>query len=206
MTWSSYSSNVLINPGGESGDLTGWTDDGAGTGGAFNQSTLTSTGSPYYFYGDLPVIRTGTYAFAIGPSTDTTSRIYQDVDLTAYVSATNIDAGKMRIQVGGWAKCLEVDYDSYRIIVQILNSSSSVIATPLDTGWQTSVSSFTNHDETDYIIPTNGRTVRISFYAYEIGYSAGVADDFYLYWAEDTGGGGTAVPVIINHLKQQGIS
>lgn len=176
-----YSANVLSNASFETGDYyyaDYWTQDGG--------DYLRSTDA-----GSIPAARdahTGSYGGGSDRGNNTRNA-YQDFDLTTIASAAELDAGSIRINAGGWLVRGEAGYDDTKIVVQILNSSGVVIATPLDSGWHTSTT-WTEYSVSDYVIPTNGRTVRVRGYAWEDGaYEAGTYDDFYVQW-ENTGGGG----------------
>lgn len=183
MAWSAYGSNVLVNPGFESGNLTGWSVSG----GSWEVNSIGRYGIPA-----TRIKISGAYGLQSTVSNET-NYCYQRVTLTNYVSAANIDAGRMRINAGGAVVCGERRYDAARVTVVILNSGLSVIATPVDSGWHTSTTPAT-YSISDYVIPANGRYVEVRFFMDGEPYEAGTGDDANVQWSEDVVAGGGFQP------------
>ena len=105
-------SNLLINPGAEDGDLTGWVavsgDFKTSADGAFTSS---HTGGWFFWAGNA-----------------SSSRMRQDVDVSAYTS--EIDAGALSYDFSGWGKGFSAQPgDTHQFTVQELDNVGSVLAT-----------------------------------------------------------------------------
>jgi hypothetical protein len=172
----SWSNELMINGGFESGTLNGWTTSGGGWKVGYH------LGNAQYA---LP--QSGSYNVFINGSSDINGFVYQDVDLTDY--ATYIDVGKAMINASGWGVSSESPgQDLSRIQIMFLNSAKGIIAIAADSGdvssgiwWQKGIS--------DYLIPSGTRYIRMWGNTYEQGYSSGSLDNF----SVKVGYGGTVV-------------
>jgi len=145
-------SNLLANPGAETGDLTGWTDP---TGNGFNIGTTTVPGSHPPFSGAFCF-----WAGVTGPTSGAwTNEIRQDVDLSAL--AASIDAGGIDSWFAGRARTASAgpSNDPARVVVEFLNSGFGVLAS-FDTG--TVLPTNTWVPLADFrTVPVGTRTVRV---------------------------------------------
>ncbi|MCR5272329.1 MAG: hypothetical protein K6E13_05025 [Lachnospiraceae bacterium] len=144
--------NLLTNPGGETGDLTGWVDSSSekcwemGYDGTINGWSH-------------PAARTGSYYFITGWPSDSESPryLYQDVNIKSY-------RGKLltySAYIGGYGQS-----DGAGIRLDILNSSGKVLKT-ITSKMYTNVSygSWTTHPSVKLVIPSSAYTAR----AYLVG-------------------------------------
>jgi hypothetical protein len=154
-----WSNELMINGGFETGNLTGWTTSGSGWVVGFNQDQ-----------GEYNPPQAGSYCAYFDLYSSTINYyIYQDVNLTSY--ANYIDVGTVLINVSGWGVSTNYDpapWDLTRIQFIFLNSAKGVISTPKDTGyinnpawWKTNLS--------EYSVPVNTRYVRVWGNTYESG-------------------------------------
>jgi hypothetical protein len=165
-----WSSELLTNPGFETGDATGWSNGGGGN---------VNIGAQCTWCDDPP--RTGSYQ-AYWESTAAGYYLYQDVDLSAY--ATDIDAGNAVITATGWLISNEYDptpYDVFYMQVRFYDGlSSEIVPDRYDTGTVNNAN-WAQYGMTNYTIPTGARSVQVRFYTWETDgtwYDAGSADDF----------------------------
>ena len=94
------------------------------------------------------------------------SRIRQEVNLTGMLDPVKIDAGDyvLTFQV---QRANDYPLDRGRVLVEVLDASNTVIATPLDTGFEEIVpeDTWVARSFTDWPLPAGARTVRIVFEA-----------------------------------------
>ncbi len=197
MTWGNYFSAGLVNPSFDTGDLSGWTESGA--------DYLAISGS----FGAIPASRTtngSSYGLVNNGGGNSNSHIYQDMELTQHLSASEIDLGRLRAQGGVDLVQGESGYDQAKCVFTVLNGSSVEIATIYDSGWYQNTA-WDTKNFVDYVIPSGGRYIRVKIYLWEDTFEVGSADNATLDVAIFTpaGGGGLSIPVAIHHLRQQGI-
>jgi hypothetical protein len=171
-----WTNELMINGGFESGNLNGWTISGSGwtVGNHLNNA-------------QYAVPQSGSYCVFVNGSSDSNNYIYQDVDLTSYSSY--IDSGKAFMNASGWGVSSESPgQDLSRIQILFLNSAKGIIVTASDSSvvdnpswWQKGIS--------NYIIPSGTRYIRMWGNTYEQGYSSGNLDSF----SVKVGYGGTPI-------------
>ena len=171
-----WTNELMINGGFESGNLNYWTISGSGwtVGNHLNNA-------------QYAVPQNGNYCAFVNGSSDSNFYIYQDVDLSSYSSY--IDSGKAFVNASGWGVSSESPgQDLSRIQILFLNSAKGIIATASDSGvvdnpswWQKGIS--------NYIIPSGTRYIRMWGNTYEQGYSSGNLDSF----SVKVGYGGTPI-------------
>ena len=126
----SWSNNLLINPGAETGQLDPWT---YGSHVVVSQSEEETTGWVYPHSGDWFFNMHGTKAGVLGSLV--ADAIYQDVDVSSY--AVDIDAGMFMVQAHTWLQTEDSDAfptaDYAQLTVCFLNQSGVQIGA-LSTG------------------------------------------------------------------------
>jgi len=187
-----WSSELLTNPGFETGDDTGWSNGGGGTVAIGWQCSNWCDDAPH----------SGSYQ-AYWETTAAGYYLYQDVDLSSY--ASDIDAGDALVTATGFLISNEYDpspYDVFYMQVRFYDgpsseTSSEIVAHRYDTGTVNNP----NWDQygiiEPYTIPTGARCVQIRFYTWETDgsnwYNAGSADDFSVKVGTPCGGGGVTI-------------
>jgi|SRR5580704_12657863 hypothetical protein len=142
--------NLLINPGAEDGNLTGWTaggDTGAGVdNGSFDPGINPYQGS-YDFYG------------GVGNGNPLGTLSQTDSILTGSVTTSLIDTGTLFADISFWVQSLDQGAPSDEAFVQLtfLNGSNGVIGT-IDTPAFYSIGVWTNYSN-DYAIPVGTRSI-----------------------------------------------
>jgi len=168
--WGSWSSNLLTNPGAETGDTTGWTATGSNPG-SFSASSDCTSGSAGPHGGS-------SNCFFWDPSSATDDWAYQDVDLTGYTGY--IGAGLAQVYAQGWLVSSEYQasppLDRTGIKVEVYTAGDVLIATPWLTNlWNLSSWSYTG---ATWTLQTNTGYARFMFQACDSGGSdAGNVDD-----------------------------
>ena len=167
--WSSWSSNLLTNPGAETGDTTGWTATGS-------NPTMFSAGADCTDGSAGP--HTGSYCFFWDSSSAADDWAYQEVDLTGY--AGHIGAGLAQVYAQGWMVSSEYQdsppLDQSRFKVEAANIGHTIFATP----WLTSLWNLENWTRpgATWTLDTNTAYAIFSFQAYDSdGTDAGNVDD-----------------------------
>jgi hypothetical protein len=165
-----WSSELLTNPGFETGDATGWTNDGGG--GAVDIGLKCS------WCDDLPF--TGSYQAYWETDSEPTYYLYQTVDLSSY--ASDIDAGNAVITATGWLISNEYQasppYDEFYMQVRFYDvGSSEIVPDRYDTGTVNNAN-WAQYGIVNYTIPTGARSVEVRFSTWEACCDAGSADDF----------------------------
>jgi len=152
----SWSGNLLTNPGAESGDLTGWTTDDATAVRAI-QSRGQSTGTVYPHSGDWFFDFTGR-SLGVGAAT---LALWQDADIAAY--ATDIDAGRLYVSGAVYLQTEDASYltgaDSARLSIEYLDGTGSSLGS-LTTGWVQSPNLTWVQYELSGLLPTTAREIR----------------------------------------------
>jgi subtilisin-like proprotein convertase family protein len=180
-----WSSELLENPGFETGDAEGWSNGGGGTVDIGLKCENWCDDDPhsgsYQAYWEDPAA--GYY-------------LYQDVDLSSY--ASDIDAGDALITATGWLISNEYDplpYDVFYMQVRFYDETlTEIVGDRYDTGTVNN-ENWAQYGITSYTIPTGARWVQIRFYTWETDgsnwYNAGSADDFSLKVGTPCGSGET---------------
>jgi len=166
--WGSYSSELLINPGAETGNTTGWTAEGSNTG-----NFVAGFDSPRGYAAP----HSGNYCFFWNLPSASNDWAYQEVDLNPYLA--KIQAGEAQIRAGGWLVCSEYHvpvWDIVRLKIVLYDSGHTIISAIYDTG-ELNIPNWTEYLVADYDLPTNTRYVRLYFQTYEPSWDAGNADD-----------------------------
>ena len=166
--WGSYSSELLVNPGAETGGTTGWTPEGPYTG-----NFVAGFDCPRGSAGP----HSGSYCFYWNQPSASADWAYQEVDLSTYLA--KIQAGKAQIRAGGWLVCSEYHvpvWDIVRLKVVLYDSSHTEISTIYDTG-ELNIPNWTEYLVEDYVLPTDTKYVRLYFQTYEPAWDSGNADD-----------------------------
>ncbi len=124
-----WSDELLVNPGFEMGNLTGWTVEGPA---AASVEVFNSTSGGDSFTNRS--LRIGNYGVCTkdAPGTNDDSGVWQNVSLTAYVAA--IDADNAAINASAWLYPSEWDWDDVALIVRFYNSSGGFISAWNTTG------------------------------------------------------------------------
>jgi len=170
-SWGNYSSELLINPGAEFGNTTGWAATGPNAA-SFDAGNGCPSGSagPH----------TGSYAFYWNSPSSSSDWAYQEVDLSYWLSG--IQSGEVQILAKGWLVCSEYHdppWDIVRMrVVFYDNSSQEISSDTYDTGERGNLTSWTEFGVENYTIPTDAVKVRMWFQTYETGWDAGNADDY----------------------------
>jgi len=127
--WEPWSGELLLNPGFESGDLTGWTTLGPAA--ASVEVFNATSGGDIYTQRNL---RVGNYGVCTKdtPGTNDDSGVWQNVSLTAY--ASEIDAGNAVMNASAWLYPSEWTWDDCALIVRFYNSSGGFISAWNTTG------------------------------------------------------------------------
>ena len=136
--------NLLTNPGGETGDMTGWTVTANGGNG------WAMTGAP---------VHSGSYAFATSYAWDTR---YQEIDLLAAGFSTTVLDSEPDIMVGEWFGDRGDSGIQYYLNVELRDSSHNVI-TSWNTGTQVQ-SAGTGWTEQSYTFSDYGSGVRYVYF------------------------------------------
>ncbi|MHA2335107.1 MAG: DUF2341 domain-containing protein, partial [Candidatus Hodarchaeales archaeon] len=157
-----WSDELISNGNFETGSLAPWTTSGNW-----------AVGTDPEFGDKNP--QAGSYCAFITTNGLSSDYIQQDVDITSY--STYIDNGEAVANVSGWLVQAETGYDESRIRIQYLNSSKSIITTPLDTGMR-SLTSWTRYSIDYNLIPANTRYIRVWATCHEEGWDAGSVDSF----------------------------
>jgi hypothetical protein len=166
--WGSYSPELLINPGAETSDTTGWTAEGSNTG-----NFVAGFDSPRGYAAP----HSGSYCFFWNRPSASDDWAYQEIDLSAYLG--KIQAGEAQIRAGGWLICSEYHvpvWDIVRLKVILYDAGHTEINTIYDTG-ELNIQNWTEYLIEDYDLPTNTKYVRLYFQTYEPNWDAGNADD-----------------------------
>jgi hypothetical protein len=165
-----YSSELLINPGAEFGNTSGWTPTGPNTGNfVAGYDCPSGSAGPH----------TGSNAFYWNNPSSSNDWAYQEVDLNPWVSA--IQSGEAQILAKG---CVCSEYhdppcDIVRMRVCFYdNSSLEISSDTYDTGELGSLTAWTEFGIENYTIPMNAVKARMWFQTYENSWDAGNGDDF----------------------------
>jgi hypothetical protein len=164
-----WSSELLTNPGFETGDATGWTNGGGGG---------VNIGNGCSWCDDPP--RTGTNQAYWETDSEPTYYLYQTVDLSSY--AGDIDAGNAVISATGWLISNEYQasppYDEFYMKVIFYDGGSSEITEhTYDTGTVNNPN-WGQYGLIQYPIPSGARSVEVRFNTWEACCDGGSADDF----------------------------
>ncbi|UCF49007.1 MAG: DUF2341 domain-containing protein, partial [Thermoplasmatales archaeon] len=177
-----WSSELLINPGFETGDTTGWLNGGGGTM-TVGTDCPWGTESPYE----------GTYySYWLDTGSNVNAYAYQNVSLESY--ASYIDAGRAKINVTGWLVSDEYNdpvYDEFFMNVKFFNASNENMSgcwyesggtNPISQGSGNNVDDWAQYGITNYNIPIGARKVQVSYFTWEydnpIWWQGGSADNF----------------------------
>jgi hypothetical protein len=161
-----WSSELLTNPGFETGDATGWTNGGGGAVDIGNGCTMCD---------DPP--HSGSYQAYWQTDSDSTYYLYQTVDLSNY--ATEIDAGNAVITATGWLISNEYPaQDLFDMEVRFYDGTlTEIVGDRYDTGTK-DVEPWGEYGIQAYPIPAGARSVEVRFNTWEDPWDAGSADDF----------------------------
>ncbi|MEM5793312.1 MAG: DUF2341 domain-containing protein [Candidatus Aenigmatarchaeota archaeon] len=164
--WGEWSSELLTNPGAESG-TTGWTSYGGGT---FVSGYCSSCDDPP---------RSGSSMFSWNDSTDENTKAAQNVSLSSYSSY--ISQGKAVIDAGCWIISNEYHddppWDMSMVNVTFYDSTGNRITTnSYSSGWVNS-ETWTWRGLNNTTIPSNAAIVSLEFGSMEEGWDAGSVDD-----------------------------
>ncbi|UCF49070.1 MAG: DUF2341 domain-containing protein [Thermoplasmatales archaeon] len=179
LTWSS---ELLINSGFETGDTTGWSNGGGGTM-TVGTDCPWGTESPYE----------GTYySYWLETGSNVNAHAYQNVDLGSYSSY--IDVGQAKINVTGWLVSDEYNvpvYDEFFMNVYFYDASDALMSgyeyelggtNPISQGSGNNVDNWAQYGLINYTIPAGARKVQIRYYTWEYDgstwWQAGSADSF----------------------------
>jgi CSLREA domain-containing protein len=151
--------NLLANPGAETGDTTGWTDDPTGSFFAITGIPPVEPGSAYVFY----------------PDSQPVASLEQTVDLLAQgFSAFTLDTERFLCRAGGWLRNGQSS-DNGQISFMLLDEAGVELArfdSPI-------VNSLNNWTQVEKVLPlpSTTRLVRFRYTAYR---GAGTSNDAYL--------------------------
>jgi hypothetical protein len=161
-----WSSELLTNPGFETGDATGWTNGGGG---------FVDIGNMCISCDDSP--HSGSYMAYWNADSESTYYLYQTVDLSSY--ASDIDAGNAVITATGWLISNEYPaQDLFDMEVRFYDGTlTEIVGDRYDTGTQ-DVDTWGQYGIQSYTIPTGARSVEVRFNTWENCCQAGSADDF----------------------------
>jgi len=170
-SWGNYSSELLVNPGAEFGNTTGWTATGPNTADfAAGYDCPSGSAGPHI----------GSYAFYWNSPSSSSDWAYQEADLSPWLS--EIQSGDAQILAKGWLVCSEYHdppWDIVRMrVVFYDNSSLEISSDTYDTGELGNLTAWTEFGIENYTMPTNAVKMRMWFQTYESGWDAGNADDF----------------------------
>ncbi|UCF12670.1 MAG: DUF2341 domain-containing protein, partial [Thermoplasmatales archaeon] len=178
-----WSSELLTNPGFETGDTTGWSNGGGGTMTVGTDCPF-GTQSPYE----------GTYySYWLLDGENVNAYAYQNVSLDSY--ASYIDASLAKINVTGWLVSDEYNvpvYDEFFMNVRFYNASDVHMSddmyqsggtNPVSQGSGNNVGTWAQYGIINYTIPVGARKVQVSYFIWEYidgssWYDAGSADNF----------------------------
>ncbi|MFW9773061.1 MAG: hypothetical protein ACFFEO_12980 [Candidatus Thorarchaeota archaeon] len=168
--WNDWSQELLVNPGFEDGNFSGWT--------TYSQNGTWEVGFAVpYDTGHSP--QSGNFCAFIGlNASEADDYISQDVDISSYISY--IDNGRAVCNVSGWIVSGEYSplvYDQSRIRIQFLSSSKNIISEPLDTGFS-NFGNWTKVGIYNYSIPTYTRYIRVIGMTLEPLWESGSLDSF----------------------------
>jgi len=166
--WEDYSSELLVNPGAETADTTGWTPEGPYAGNFVSGSDCPAGSAGCH---------SGSQCFYWNRPSASNDWAYQEVDLSAYLPS--VQAGEAQIRAGGWLVCSEYHlpvWDIARLQIVLYDSSHAEIDTIYDTG-ELNIENWTEYLVEDHTLPTNTKYLRLRFQTYEPAWDAGNADD-----------------------------
>ena len=141
--------NLLINPGAETGDLTGWTVGGVSNPGV-DSGSFDSGINPH----------TGNFDFYGGSGPEGT--LSQDVSLVAGgVTAAEIDSGTLQANVSFWEQGLNqgAPSDDAHVAIAFLDQANTLIGTSLSTNTVDSHEGSWQQFSGAFLIPANTRTI-----------------------------------------------
>jgi hypothetical protein len=172
---------LLLNPGAETGDLTGWIS----AEGSFRaaQEVANSTPPPHQ----------GGWMFAAGNTA--TSRLLQSVDVSAF--AADIDAGLLFAHFSGWVRDWAIDDLGY-LVVEALDADGAVLASQSTAGFDGAVWTLR---EVELALPPATRTLVVELRGERV---AGLDNDAYFddldLCVDGTAGGSDAELVVPPYL------
>jgi len=170
-SWGDYSSELLINPGAEFGNTTGWTATGPNAANfAAGYDCPSGSAGPH----------TGSYTFYWNNPSSSSDWAYQEVDLSPWL--LEIQSGDAQTTAKGWLVSSEYNVPPWDIVrMQVVfydNSSQEISSDTYDTGERGDLQDWTEFGIENYTIPTNAVKVRTWFQTFENNWDAGNADDF----------------------------
>ncbi len=162
------SGELLINGGFETGDTTGWLNEGGG-------NMVVGSAPPF---GNKGPHSGASQAFWTSSSPN--FRAYQEVDLSPY--AGWIDAGRARLKATGWLVSNEYraapPYDQFSMQVRCLNGTGALLALGSYDSGVLNAPAWSQYGVEDFRVPPLTRKLRVLFNCWEDGYDGGSADDF----------------------------